>query len=593
MQFNQQMKASRKKTSERLPAGIKKILDVLEAFSDILFVCSSGRQIIYFYSSKGCINEEQLSLALFDCPDQNIKEIKKESLPGIINVGSEELNIRYSEITEKDKTYLVGAGSIHQQVKSNSLIWAAWYSKGKVNYSGLIEKLSGYTSDELNSLSGKAFSLLNAEDSEKTKNLITGFVIDRKARDLELLYRITTKGGKQVWIQELVLVDRNPAGEIISYDAALSEQSHLLEEKQNLESMLLEFKQLNNAKDQFISVLSHDLKSPYTSILGFSEILLNESTLSSQERGEYLSYINLSSQNQLKLINNLLEWSRLITGRKQPEPVKVKLLNIINEVIANNTRTILKKNLEVRVSVDNYFYAEADEKLLADVLNIIIANAVKYSFPDKVIEIHANRFMDSRIEIIIKDEGMGISERNKERMLKIDQIFSTSGIGGDRGTGMSLIVAREIIRHHNGELWFYTEEGKGTEFHFTIASAGNSILLIDSDESEKIKISNMLKSSFPGFKLFSEVNSYDALKRIREDIPAVIITSHTLPLMNGLEFLRILKKEDKFAQIPVIAYADVLNQDIMKDYRKMGIANLMDSPVNLKLLRESIEEALK
>jgi CheY-like chemotaxis protein len=63
--------------------------------------------------------------------------------------------------------------------------------------------------------------------------------------------------------------------------------------------------------------------------------------------------------------------------------------------------------------------------------------------------------------------------------------------------------------------------------------------------------------------------------------------------MNGLEFLRILKKEDKYAQIPLIAYADALNQDIIKEYKKMGVANLLESPINLKLLRESIEEALK
>jgi signal transduction histidine kinase len=515
--------------------------------------------------------------------------VKKENFvfPGHLAGKEFKMNL----LLEGEKLILITG--ILNKTSNKGLLWESLLSRGSSSFSPLIEKITGFRSEEINEKTGRGFNLLKVEEAERMKSLINNFRLPKKSDELELVYKITDSNGKEIWIQEHIFCDRDSEGNILNSEVTVTDLSPFINEKQLFEEMLSNMRELNKSKDQFISVLSHDLKSPYTSILGFSEILINESSLSQEERSEYLSYINISSQKQLKLINNLLEWSRLVTGRKKIEPVKVNLKNLINGVISHNTRNILKKNLELRITADNYIHVEADETLLIEVMNIFISNAVKYSNPGNLIEICINRFKEKQYEVIVRDEGTGISDKNKNRLLKIDQVFSSPGTSGERGSGMSLLLAQEIIRNHSGELWYYSDEGKGSEFHFTLPAAANMILLVENDEDERLKIRNMLKTSFPAFSLRTEGNSYDALKIIEKEHPAFVITSHKLPLMNGIEFIKALKKDDRHFLTPVIAYSEEISDKLKEEYKSVGVTGLFSKPVDLKQLKEIIEENLR
>ncbi len=474
-----------------------------------------------------------------------------------------------------------------------ALLWDSFFLKEAPVFSPTAEYFTGYKSDEINSFPGRGFNLLDFEEAERIKGIIARFVINNTQNELELVYGLKTKSGSKIWLKEFVLVKRNSGGNIISSECSVSDFTELLSERKALHAELVELQNLNKAKDKFISVLSHDLKSPYTSILGFSDILLNETSLSPEERLEYLQFINLSSHSQLKLIDNLLEWSRLVTGRKKIEKYKLNLKNLINSVISNNTRSIHLKNLDIKVNADSYTYVEADERLMDLVLNIFISNAVKYSLPEKTIEIYANRFKDNFIEVIVKDEGTGMNDNVRQRLMKIDSIVSIPGTKGERGTGISLLLANEIIKSHDGELWFYSEEGRGSEFHFTIPAASNIIFLIDNDETEKAKINNMLKAGFPQFRCVMETNFYSALDKIRNKMPAMIIMEHKLPLMNGLEFIKTMKSEEKYASVPLIIYTNDLTEKLRAEYLSSGMGDVLPGPVNLKDLKALVEKNLK
>jgi two-component system, sensor histidine kinase and response regulator len=585
------MEPKKNQPENKIPSGVSKVLNLVENIADLLFLVNDKGKLIYYSSNSNNHSEEKLFSVFKKFLDD--KEIPEEGITEIFNTAEGKLKVRFAAIESGREKFVLGTGILIPVEKNNGLLWTSFRSKDKSFYSGITEFLTGYSSEELNSFSGRAFNLLSPDDAEDLKSRITFFITDPKKSSLELIYKLAAKSGKTIWLQENILAARNAAGEIICSESSVCELTRILEEKLVMEDSIKDLQNLNQSKDQFISVLSHDLKSPYTSILGFSEILLNESSLSETEKTEYLSYINNSSQSQLRLINNLLEWSRLLTGRKKTERKKSNLNNLLNRLISNSTRDIHQKQLEIRLKTDPYVFVEADETLLAMALNNLLSNAVKYSNPGKAIEIYVNRFRDTYIEVIVKDEGVGISEKNKSRIMKVDQVFSTPGTAGERGTGMGLLLSSEIIKSHSGEMWFYSEQGKGSEFHVTIPAAGNIVLIIDNAEAERFNIEHLITSSFPGFRVKAESNYYDALRTIENEYPAMIIANHMLPLMTGLEFLNKLKSEERFSSIPVIMYSPDSLAELNEKYKNYGVHALLPTPLDIEHLKEKIDQSLK
>ena len=156
---------------------------------------------------------------------------------------------------------------------------------------------------------GKGKDIIYGEDLQELKRQVSDFKNSPDNTCLEIEFRILRKDKKNVWVKEIIFVNRNEEGKITESFGKVNNISSYKGKENSLLQNIDELRKINVSKDNFLAMLSHDLRAPFTSILGFSEILLNETNLSDKEKGEYLSYINDSSQNQLQLINDLLEWS--------------------------------------------------------------------------------------------------------------------------------------------------------------------------------------------------------------------------------------------------------------------------------------------
>ena len=364
-----------------------------------------------------------------------------------------------------------------------------------------------------------------------------------------------------------------------------SEREQLFQIKKRVE----ELEEINDAKDNFISVLSHDLRAPFTSILGFSEILLNEAGISEKERTEYLSYINDSSQNQLQLINYLLDWSRLQTNRVKINPRRLNAQSIVFNCVSNLTGAAVRKNINIKVNVPDNFYLHADERLINIVFTNLLSNSIKYSREGDSVEVTAVLFSDKLIEFIIIDEGIGISEANKEKIFHISKIFSTPGTKAEKGTGLGLTLSKQIIQKHSCEIWFYSTEGVGSEFHFTIPVSANTILLVKQNEDERNKTSFKLSEHFEGVKIITASNGFEALQIVERSSPTLIITDHDLPLMNGLKLVESVGKMKKIHPVPVIALLDTDSFEMRTFYKDLGVKTLEADSANLDNLFEDIQ----
>lgn len=469
-----------------------------------------------------------------------------------------------------------------------------WYLDQKIGnpyffHSQSVLKVTGYTVEELLEMPGKGKEIIIDDDLKLLNKYIEEFNCDADRNRLNVEFRIKRKDNQIVWVSAYTIVERNSSGGISHYFGRILDISRFKSREESLQKDVNELGRVNSTKDNFIAMLSHDLRAPFTSILGFSEILLNDTDLTEKEKAEYLSYINNSSQSQLQLINDLLDWSRLQTGRLKIEPQRTKVQNLVFNCVSSLTGDAMRKNIEIKANVPDNLYVEVDERLLTQTVTNILGNAIKFSHEKTSVTITANIYNEKLSEIVIKDEGVGISEANKEKLFRDGKIFSTEGTRGEKGTGLGLALAKEIIERHSGDIWFYSVPGEGSEFHITMPSSANTILLVKSNKEKREEYIKLLRERFPFYQIIGAENGYSALGIILSHMPFLIITEHEMPLMNGLQLVQSIKRKDKSLDIPVFVLDNGQWDDIKQIYTSLGIEILCDDPFDIDRLEENLE----
>ena len=472
-----------------------------------------------------------------------------------------------------------------------------WYEnkkneKAEIFYTDNVVEVTGYTKEELNAMPGKGKDIIYGEDLQELKPQVTDFKNGADNNCLEIEFRIMRKDKKNVWVKEVIFVNRNDDGEIIESFGKVYNISSYKEKENSLLQNIDELRKINVSKDNFMAMLSHDLRAPFTSILGFSEILINETNLSDKEKAEYLSYINDSSQNQLQLINDLLDWSRLQTDKLKIEQHRVNAQSMVFNCVSSLTGNAIRKNIDIKVNIPGNLHISVDERLLTQVITNMLGNAIKFSHEETTVEISANIYNEKLSELIVKDEGVGISEEGKEKLFKIGKVFSTEGTKGERGTGLGLALAKQIVEKHGGDIWFYSNVDEGSEFHITLPSSGNTILIVKNDKEEKETYIKFLKKRFPLYLVIGAENGYEALGIIISHMPSLIVTDHEIPLMNGLQLIQSIRIEDKSLNIPVIAILKTESDEIKKSYDEYGIKTILDDSSEFDKLDEQLRSIL-
>ena len=461
--------------------------------------------------------------------------------------------------------------------------------KLEIFYSSNVKKVTGYTPAELIKLPSLGREMIYEEDVPDVKKKLHK-IENGKISNLELLYRYNRKDGKIIWLKEQLKMEtvgnqKILKGLVLNVTNFKKSESDYGEIINNLSSEI-------TARDNFLSILSHDLRAPFSSILGFTEILLSETSLSEAERTEYLNYINDSSTNQLQLVNYLLDWSNLQTGRMHMEPHRVQAQGLIFNCISALTGVAMRKNIDIKVNVPDSIFIEADERLMLQVITNLVSNAIKFSEDGKTIRISAERFNNELVEFVISDEGIGIPENYQSRIFKFEKMFSTRGTRGEKGTGLGLSLVKEIVERHKGQIWFYSREKVGSEFHLTVPSSENTILLVEHNQNDFIQLEKIIRENFPEFKFVGTDNGFEAINVVLKQHPSLIISSHDLPLMNGVQFVKSILRGDKKYYAPIIALIDSADEALLKTYQEIGIKSVLSKPVNIKQFNREVSLAL-
>lgn len=231
----------------------------------------------------------------------------------------------------------------------------------------------------------------------------------------------------------------------------------------------LQLKELNASKDKLFSIIAHDLRSPFHALLGLSDLLATEvDEFSREEIAKFAGEMNSSLKNQFKLLENLLDWSRLQTGRMQYAPVKINLAEKINDISALLSGNALKKNISIINNVLNNAFVLADANMLQSILQNLLANAIKFTKSGGTIDVKSESTDGKMVKIFVKDTGVGISKDNLQKIFRTDSTVTTQGTENERGTGLGLLLCKEMIERHGGTLSVESELEKGTTFLFTL-----------------------------------------------------------------------------------------------------------------------------
>jgi PAS domain S-box-containing protein len=263
--------------------------------------------------------------------------------------------------------------------------------------------------------------------------------------------------------------------EILTY---ISEQIALAIDKKYNEEKIIQYseelKELNASKDKFFSIIAHDLKSPFHGLLGLTRMIVEEyDSMTESEVRLYLQTIKESTESTYKLIENLLEWSRLESGKMKYNPALQNMFMIVEDTRILLSQNARMKNINLRNKLSHQSFVYGDDTMLQSLVQNLISNAIKFTPVGGNIEISENKH-EEYIEYIVSDNGVGIRDKDIEKLFRIDINFSTKGTQHEKGTGLGLALCKEIVNIHGGKITVQSKIGEGTKIIFTLNKPNNN-----------------------------------------------------------------------------------------------------------------------
>lgn len=245
----------------------------------------------------------------------------------------------------------------------------------------------------------------------------------------------------------------------------------ILKQSQKLNELNDALQKSNEAKDQLFSIISHDLKTPFSGFLGLVKLMIEDfENMESDDMKLNLESIHSAAKRLYALLENLLEWSRLQAGKINFNPENVNLFDTVNNVLNIYESILQKKRISIKNNIIPSYYLNADSNMLQTILRNLINNAIKYTHKNGLITLDADE-TENDIQIIISDTGIGMRENRLETLFSIKHKMSAKGTEGEEGTGLGLILTENLIRKHGGTIRAESIYSKGSSFIFNLPKA--------------------------------------------------------------------------------------------------------------------------
>jgi PAS domain S-box-containing protein len=481
-----------------------------------------------------------------------------------------------------------------------------------------MEALTGCTRDELIGAPFKNY-FTDPERAEAAIKLVlsekkvTDYELTARARDgkkTEVSYNATTFHDRDRTLQGVLAVARDVT-ERKRYEQALHETNIALESAKSAAE------EANLAKSEFLSNMSHELRSPLNAILGFAQLMESASPLPTDFQKESIAQILQAGWHLLKLINEILDLAVIESGKVSLSAESVSLAEVMSECQAMMEPQAQQRGIRVIFpQFDNPFFVRADRTRLKQIVINLLSNAIKYNKEQGTVVVECTTSTPGLTRISVKDTGAGLSP---EKLAQLFQPFNRLGqeAGGVAGTGIGLVVTKRLAELMGGVLGVESTAGAGSVFWCELISCAAPQLVVDSGEAAtfdgppvpagarprtvlyvednlaNMKLVEQLIARRPDMRLLTAVNGTLGIEAARTAQPTVILMDINLPGISGVEALKVLRADPSTAHIPVVALsANAMPRDIEKGLQA-GFFRYLTKPIKINEFMHTLDAALE
>jgi len=291
---------------------------------------------------------------------------------------------------------------------------------------------------------------INIKDIER-KGFSRDFPLSLRKNDGTIIYTLVTS-----------LAIKDELGKVYAYHGIIRDITQQKKDEKALKESKKHLEELNASKDKFFSIISHDLRTPFNAIIGFSELLCKEDFTHAETR-EIAEDLYKIGKETYDLLNNLLEWSQSETGKINYSPTLFQIRHVIESAVSLHSELAARKNISTTVNIPEDVKAFADENMFMIVIRNLISNAVKFTHKGGMVRINAEEELDF-IRINVIDTGIGIPHTIMDKIFDLDKGIPTRGTEGESGSGLGLLLCKEFVDKNKGQIYVDSETGKGTTF---------------------------------------------------------------------------------------------------------------------------------
>jgi PAS domain S-box-containing protein len=301
---------------------------------------------------------------------------------------------------------------------------------------------------------------IHPDDLKQTSEAVQNAIKENR-ESFSLQHRIIRKDGEIRYVVARFLFFHDETGKMIRNYGLIQDITHIKRAE-------IELRELNASKDKFFSIIAHDLKNPFNTIIGFSEVLKEEVKKMDLESSEYYAnLVNVSAVQTYRLLENLLEWANSQRGKTAFNRLNINLKDVLKEELDTLHEQASGKSIRVISYVPDGLMIFADKNMIKTVLRNLISNALKFTPRDGVVEINATSDATMN-KISVTDSGIGMNKETMEKLFRIEGNLSTLGTENEKGTGLGLLLCKEFVEKHGGKIWVESEPDKGSTFRFVI-----------------------------------------------------------------------------------------------------------------------------
>lgn len=478
-----------------------------------------------------------------------------------------------------------------------------------IDYNAKTLEMYGYTEKEFKALAPKDFDILHDEEQV----IKTQHEIFKKGWDRFTTQHITKSGDiLDIVVSARILEVDNAKVLYISFHDITQQK----EQMKQLMDAKEEAEKANKAKSEFLANMSHEIRTPMNAIIGMSELALSEGVTGKVEN--YIKKVNFASKRLLSIINDILDFSKIESGKLNLSPIHFQLKDIIASTLNLIREACVVKDIKTHVKIEKdvpMFYF-ADSLRLGQVLTNLLNNGVKFSNPNGGVTLHISlvKILDNHALLLfsITDNGIGISETDQNNLF---QPFSQADSTTTRkfgGTGLGLVISKNIVQMMGGDIWVESKEGKGSIFSFTVNMQlsdssslskeehknnldtinpnlinANILLVEDNDLNQELAYDLLTKK---GMNVTIATNGAEALELAKKTIYDCILMDIQMPVMDGFEATRKIREIEAYKIVPILAMSANAMDDDRKNALTAGMNDHIAKPIIPEIMFSILEQ---